>query len=139
MPNLKDAIALATVAHRGQVDKAGAEYIEHPLRVMHSVQGEEVQIVAVLHDVIEDTPVTLEALRQAGYSPAIIEAVELLTRREQDSYEAFIERVANNPLVRQVKIADLQDNLRIERIAEPTQQDYQRLEKYRRALNVLQS
>ena len=136
-PTLQDAIALARQAHAGQVDKAGAPYIDHPLRMAASLDNEEARIVAVLHDVVEDTSVTLDDLRAAGYSAEIIAAVDGLTRREDESYEEFIQRAAANPLARLVKIADLRDNMNLARIARPTQKDHQRLERYRQALQVL--
>jgi (p)ppGpp synthase/HD superfamily hydrolase len=110
-PTLEDAIALASQAHRGQVDKAGKPYILHPLRVMLRQEAEAAQIVAVLHDVLEDTGVTLEGLRAAGYRPEICEAVDCLTRRPDEPYDIMISRVAANPLARAVKLADLEDNM----------------------------
>jgi len=110
-PTLEDAITLATRAHRGQVDKVGHPYILHALRVMLRQEDETAQVVAVLHDVLEDTHVTLADLRAAGYSEQVRAAVDCLTRREGELYEAMIERVAANPLARQVKLADLADNL----------------------------
>jgi len=140
-PTLEEAIALAREAHEGQVDKAGAPYIEHPLRMMESVEGEDAKIVAVLHDTVEDTFVTLEYLREAGYSEHIIEAIEGVTKRDDEhgdeGYEKFIARAAGNPLSRQVKIADLKDNMDLSRIAQPTEKDYKRVEKYQRAVDYL--
>ncbi len=136
-PTLEDAIALAHQAHAGQIDKAGAPYVEHPLRMVESLADTEAKIVAVLHDVVEDTPVTLDDLREAGYSPQVVAAVDGLTRREGETYEEFIQRAGANPLARQVKIADLRDNMNLARIAEPTARDYERLERYKRALEAL--
>jgi len=137
MPTLEDAIALAALAHHGQVDKASAPYILHPLRLLLRMETEAERIVAVLHDVVEDTPYTLDALRRLGFPEAVVEAVDALTRREGESYEAFVARAAGNPLARRVKIADLEDNLDLSRIAAPTEKDYRRLERYRRALERL--
>lgn len=114
-PTLEDAIALAARAHRGQVDKGGQPYILHVLRVMLRQEDETARIVAVLHDVLEDTPVTLADLQTAGYDEHVCEAVDCLTRRSAETYEDMIERVAANPLARQVKLADLADNLNPER------------------------
>jgi len=140
-PTLEEAIALARQAHEGQVDKAGAPYIEHPLRMMESVEGEDAKIVAVLHDTVEDTFVTFDSLRDAGYPEHVIEAIEGVTKRDDEhgdeGYEKFIARAALNPLSRQIKIADLQDNMDLSRIAEPTEKDYKRLQKYQRAINYL--
>lgn len=110
-PTLEDAIALAARAHRGQVDKGGQPYILHVLRVMLRQEDETARIVAVLHDVLEDTPVTLADLQTAGYDEQVCEAVDCLTRRTAEAYEDMIERVAMSPLARQVKLADLADNM----------------------------
>ena len=141
MATLERAIALAAQAHEGQVDKAGATYILHPLRMMLSVDTPEARVAAVLHDVVEDTPVSLEELRAEGFSEAVIGAVEALTKRpeEEDDYDAFIRRVAPNPLARQVKLADLRDNCDVSRIAQPSQNDWRRIEKYKRAIQYLES
>jgi len=141
MATLERAIALAAQAHEGQVDKAGAPYILHPLRMMLSVDTPEARVAAVLHDVVEDTPVSLEELRAEGLSEAVIGAVEALTKRpeEEDDYDAFIRRVAPNPLARQVKLADLRDNCDVSRIAQPSQKDWRRIEKYKRAIQYLET
>jgi len=110
-PTLEDAIILAAHAHRGQVDKGGQPYILHVLRVMLRQEDETARLVAVLHDVLEDTSLTLADLRNAGYSEQVCAAVDCLTRRKGETYETMIERVATNPLARQVKLADLADNL----------------------------
>lgn len=141
MATLERAIALAAQAHEGQVDTAGAPYILHPLRMMLSVDTPEARVAAVLHDVVEDTPVSLEELRAEGFSEAVIGAVEALTKRpeEEDDYDAFIRRVAPNPLARQVKLADLRDNCDVSRIAQPSQKDWRRIEKYKRAIQYLET
>ena len=131
--SLEDAILLAAQAHRGQRDKAGAPYILHPLRMMLRLRSPHAMMAAVLHDVVEDTPWTLDQLRQAGYPPAVVAAVECLTARADESYEAFIERVQGNPIARQVKIADLEDNMDIRRLPVIGERDAARLSKYRRA------
>ena len=141
MATLERAIALAAQAHEGQVDKAGAPYILHPLRMMLSVDTPEARVAAVLHDVVEDTPLSLEELRVEGFSEAVIGAVEALTKRpeEEDDYDAFIRRVAPNPLARQVKLADLRDNCDVSRIARPSEKDWRRIEKYKRAIQYLET
>ncbi len=137
MPTLEDAIVLAATAHRGQTDKAGQPYVLHPLRMMVRMANEAEQLTALLHDVVEDTPVTLEDLRQAGYPEEVVRAVDALTRRDGEEYEAFVERAGSDPLARRVKIADLEDNLQLTRIADPQQKDHERIERYRRALAQL--
>ena len=140
MATLERAIAIAARAHEGQVDKARMPYVLHPLRMMLSVDTPEARMAAVLHDVVEDTPVTLEQLRAEGFPDVVIEAVEALTkRRGGDDYDAFIRRVAPNPIARKVKLADLRDNSDLSRIAQPTEKDWRRIEKYRRAIQHLES
>jgi (p)ppGpp synthase/HD superfamily hydrolase len=138
-PTIEDAIVLAAQSHRGQVDKAGAPYILHPLRVMLRLKGEADRIAAVLHDVIEDTRITEEFLREQGYREEVLRALDALTRREGESYADFIERVAGNPLARRVKLADLADNLDASRLPEITHKDRERLARYQAAWERLTS
>jgi (p)ppGpp synthase/HD superfamily hydrolase len=117
MRSLEDAISLAVQSHRGQTDKAGRQYISHPLCVMLSFKGgaedDDARMAAILHDVVEDTPVALSDLAHAGYPHVVVQAVDVLTRRADagESYPAYISRVATNPLAVRVKLADLEDNL----------------------------
>jgi (p)ppGpp synthase/HD superfamily hydrolase len=111
MPTLEDAIALAVAAHRGQQEKTGRPYILHLLRVMLRLEGEFEQMTGVLHDVVEDTASTLDDLRRLGYPDPVIEALDCLTHRHEETYEQFIERAIANPLARRVKLADLEDNM----------------------------
>ncbi|MGE3771289.1 MAG: GTP pyrophosphokinase [Gammaproteobacteria bacterium] len=137
MSMLAKAIAYAAMAHVNQVDKAGAPYVLHPLRMLLSLTHEHEQMAALLHDTIEDCGVTVAHLETAGFPRAVIDAVLALTRREDESYEDFVRRAARNPIARRVKRADLHDNLDLSRIAAPMPQDYARMEKYRRALHLL--
>ena len=132
-PTLEDAIALAVEAHRGQRDKAGQTYILHPLRVMMRLETETERMVAVLHDVVEDSPWTLERLRGLGYPEEVLGALDCLTKREGETYEAFIERVLPHPLARRVKRADLEDNMDVRRLPAVTAKDAERLARYRAA------
>jgi (p)ppGpp synthase/HD superfamily hydrolase len=135
-PTLEQAIALAARAHEGQIDKGGETYILHPLRVMLRMETPEERLVAILHDVVEDTPVTLEELRARGFDARVLEAVDCLTRREGESYDAFIQRIKPNPLARRVKLGDLEDNLNLTRLS-PAAHDEERVARYRRALESL--
>jgi hypothetical protein len=137
MSTLERAIALAAEAHAGQQDKVGETYILHPLRVMLAVRTTEERIVGVLHDVVEDTPWNLDGLRAEEFSPAVVDAVDALTRREGEDYFDFVRRAGAHPLARPVKVADLRDNLDLTRIAAPTQRDHDRCERYRKALALL--
>ncbi|OJH34351.1 HD domain-containing protein [Cystobacter ferrugineus] len=133
MPTLEDALELAVQAHRGQRDKAGQPYILHPLRVMARLDTETERMVALLHDVVEDTPYTLERLRELGYSEEVLGALERLTKAEGEDYAAFIERVRPHPLARRVKLADLEDNMDVRRLPAVTAKDAERLARYRAA------
>lgn len=128
---LERAISIAVEAHRGQLDKAGAPYILHPLRVMLAVSTEQERIVAVLHDVLEDCPTWTPArLVSEGFGPEIITALMLLTRQRGETYTAFIERLKPNALARTVKLADLADNANLSRLPIVTDKDRARREKY---------
>ncbi|MDD7793492.1 GTP pyrophosphokinase [Clostridium sp. 'White wine YQ'] len=130
---LEKAIIIATKAHMGQVDKAGEVYILHPLRVMLSGKTEHERICGVLHDVIEDSEITLEYLRKEGFSEEILDALDALTRKSNESYDEFTERVIHNKLACHIKLADLNDNMNLSRIKNPTEEDYKRIEKYSKA------
>ncbi|MGZ4808099.1 MAG: HD domain-containing protein [Thermoanaerobaculia bacterium] len=137
MSTLERAIEIAAGKHAGQTDKAGAPYILHPLRVMLRVSTNDERITAVLHDVVEDCGVTLEDLRAEGFSPDVLRAIESVTKREGESYDAFVARAAADPIGRRVKLADLEDNSDLTRIAIPTDRDRERVDKYARALQYL--
>lgn len=130
---LADAVVIAALAHRDQQDQAGAPYLLHPLRLLLRMDSETAMMAAVLHDVVEDTDWTLEQLRESGFPEAVLAAVDCLTRRSSESYDAFIDRVSQNPIARQVKIADLEDNMTLQRLAQLSPKDLARLEKYHRA------
>jgi len=137
MATLERALAIALEAHGGVVDKGGSPYILHPLRLMLAMTSEEEQLVALLHDVVEDSPWTLDALREAGFSEAVVAGVDGLTRREGESYEDFIARIAPDPLARRVKLADIEDNMDIRRLGEVGEKEMERLRRYQRARQVL--
>ncbi|MDH1571774.1 GTP pyrophosphokinase [Pseudomonas sp. GD03746] len=139
MSTLERAIVVAIKAHEGQYDKGGAAYILHPLRVMMQVSTPEQRIVAVLHDVIEDTPLTLSDLAREGFTLKILAALLALSRRDGESYEDFVVRLGCDPLARTVKMADLADNSDLSRIACPGPADLARLARYRQASAYLQA
>ena len=143
-PTLEDTLAFALQKHLGQQDKAGLPYIFHPIRVMENLgrdAGEDERMAALLHDVVEDCGVSLDDLRAQGFPDDVVDAVDLLTKNAegQDDYRKAIERVASHPIARRVKIADLTDNLRLDRIPHPTEKDRARLEKYRTAKTFLEA
>jgi len=137
MSTLDRAIEIAVNAHRHQLDKGGAPYILHPLRVMLAMETLEERIAAVLHDVVEDSNVTLDNLKQEGFSDEVVVAVGMLTRKKDEDYKTFIRRVSVNKLARRVKMADLQDNMDLRRIPNPTPADRARSSKYYNSLVTL--
>ena len=138
MSTLERAIEIATEAHRGQHDKAGNDYIEHPLRVMAAGKTLNEQIVGVLHDVVEDSDWTFEQLTAEGFSAEIIEALRCVTKLSEDEpYDKFISRIKCNPLAVAVKINDLSDNMDIRRLPYLSDKDIKRLKKYLKAYKQL--
>lgn len=136
--NLERAIQIAVEAHAGATDRGGKAYILHPLNVMMRVKSEEEKIVAVLHDVVEDTNWTFDMLREEGFSDIIIQALISVTKfTEDEDYDLFVQRSLKNRIGRIVKIADLNENLDIKRIGVLDKEDIKRLNKYKRALEAL--
>lgn len=137
MNNYELALKIATEAHKGQVDKAGVPYINHPLTVASLVDTEEEKIVALLHDTIEDTNITEQDLLNYGFSNKIVEAVKLLTHNKNVPYMDYVAKIKDNELARKVKIADLTHNSDLSRLKEITEKDKKRYEKYQKALLYL--
>ncbi|MCQ4166333.1 HD domain-containing protein [Tahibacter harae] len=137
MSTLERAIEIAARAHAGQVDKAGAPYILHPLRLMLTLQGAHERMAAVLHDVVEDTPLTFEDLQREGFPPAVVDAVRALTKLPGEGRIAAAHRAAANPIARAVKLADVGDNMDLRRIPAPTEKDFARLKEYEQVRAIL--
>ena len=139
--NLAKAIEIAASAHSTQKDKGGSPYILHPIRVMMSLNTEEEKIVGVLHDVVEDSEDwDFDRLREQGFAEDIISALKSVTKQsDAENYEAFIERAGRNQIGRNVKIADIKDNLDITRIGPLKEKDLLRINKYKNALTKLAS
>ena len=123
---IEKAIKIAAMAHTGQKDKAGEPYIFHPLRVMLRCSNDIDRICGVLHDVIEDTAITLEYLQKEGFSQEVITALEALTKQTDENYDDFIVRVLKN--------ADLADNMDLSRLKNPSEEDFLRVKKYQKAV-----
>ena len=134
---LEKAIEIAVEAHRGQIDKAGKEYILHPMRVMLRGRNDTEMIVGILHDVVEDTPITIDMQRLEGFSEDKLTAIECVTKRRGESYGTFIDRVLTNPLATQVKLYDMEDNMNRDRIPYPTPKDEARFRKYEKYHKVI--
>lgn len=138
MSTLERAIEIATEAHRGQLDKAGCDYIGHPLRVMAAGRSIEEKIAGVLHDVVEDSGWTFGMLEAEGFSAEIIEALRCVTKlSESEPYDKFIARIKGNPLAVAVKLNDLTDNMDIRRLPYLSDKDVKRLKKYLKAYKQL--
>lgn len=140
--NLKEqlnrAIEIAISAHEGQLDTHnGRPYIEHPFRVMSAGQTLQEKIVGILHDVVEDSPWTLDQLREEGFREEIIDAVDAMSRRDNESYDAYLLRVQVNAIATRVKLNDLTDNMDIRRWDEIPYHELLRLQKYLKAYKQL--
>jgi (p)ppGpp synthase/HD superfamily hydrolase len=137
MATLDIALGIAAAAHAGQIDKAGHPYILHPIRVMLSVNSTDERIAAILHDTVEDTCVTFDYLANAGFSSVVIDAVQALTKMDGETRKEAALRAVQNPVARQVKLADVSDNMDLSRIPEPTEKDFARLEEYKQVREIL--
>jgi (p)ppGpp synthase/HD superfamily hydrolase len=134
---LYKALMIATKAHAGQKDKAGVDYIYHPLYVALQMDTVTEKIVGLLHDVVEDSDITLDYLTAEGFDHEVIDALELLTHQKGQSYFDYIRKLSNNPIAKKVKAVDLQHNSDISRLKVITDKDYDRVDKYRKALMIL--
>lgn len=137
MPTIERAIEIAANAHAGQRDKAGQPYIFHPLRVMFRVDGEHEQMAAVLHDVVEDTAITIDDLAREGFPPAVLRAVEALTKLPGETRLEAAARAAADPVARKVKLADNAENMDLSRIPNPTDKDHARCREYAEVRELL--
>ena len=133
------AYEIAKRAHLGQIDKAGEDYIKHPEKVASFVNSDEEKAVAYLHDVIEDTELTLEDLREYGFSKEVLEAVDVITKKKGQDYQTYLNSVKENKLARVVKLADLRHNSDLTRLINITEKDIERKEKYQKAIDFLNS
>lgn len=133
------AYEIAKKAHLGQIDKAGEDYIKHPEKVASFVNSDEEKAVAYLHDVIEDTELTLEDLREYGFSEEVLKAVDVITKKKGQDYQTYLNSVKENKLARVVKLADLGHNSDLTRLIDITEKDRERKEKYQKAIDFLNS
>lgn len=138
MSTLERAIAIAAQAHEGQIDKGGQPYILHPLRVMLRMHSEAGRIVAVLHDVVEDSNCSLDELRAEGFSEEVITALAAITRQAGEGRIEAAKRAARHPLARAVKLADNADNADLTRIPAPSEKDLVRMDEYRKVRELLE-
>ena len=132
------AMALSRFAHKGQVDRAGEEYWKHPYTVFLRVDSddEDAEIVALLHDVLEDTGVSEDVIRSL-FGDAVADAVVCMTKRKDETYEDYILRIKENETAKKVKLKDLEHNMQIDRLSEITKKDEERIQKYKKASETL--
>ena len=132
------AYEIAFEAHKGQFDKAGVPYIFHPVHVANGMTDEDTTVVALLHDVVEDTEYTIEMLREYGFTEEQLKALDCITHRENEDYFDYVRRVKSNEIAKAVKFKDLEHNMDLSRIENPTEKDFNRIErKYKPALKML--
>lgn len=134
----KQAIRLCFDAHKNQVDKSGMPYVLHPIHLAEQMQDEITTVVALLHDVVEDTAYTLEDIRGMGFPEEIVAALALLTHDPAVPYMEYVAQIGRNPVARAVKLADLGHNSDITRLERVTQKDLDRVKKYREAMQLLE-
>ena len=137
MDLLDKAIQIAAQAHAGQTRKNGSPYVLHPIRVMLRQQDPEAMIAGVLHDVVEDTDVTLEDLQREGFSEDVLATIRLLTHEDGVPYADYVDAIADNPIARAVKLADLEDNMNVRELPSVTDRDLTRMAKYHKAWQAL--
>ena len=133
----KKAMKLIYEKHNGQLDKSGLPYVYHPLHVAESMEDENATLVALLHDIVEDTDMTFEELEKLNFNREVIEALKLLTHEEGVEYFDYIKRISTNELAVKVKLADLKHNSDLTRLNQVTEKDLQRVEKYKKSIAYL--
>ena len=133
----KVALKLCFEAHKNQKDKSGLPYVFHPFHLAEQMEDENTTIVALLHDVVEDTPYTIEGLRSIGFDNQIIEAIGVMTHDENVPYMEYIRQIKTNPIAKAVKLADLKHNSDLTRLDMITEKDLKRVEKYQTAIALL--
>lgn len=139
MDMLSKAITIATKAHNNQIDKAGQPYILHPLRVMLKLSNDIDRQVAILHDVIEDTNISIDDLRREGFENNVLKALSFITRKEDEKYFDYINKIKQNYIAKKVKIADLEDNMNLSRIQNIIDKDLGRMKRYVKAYSILKN
>jgi len=137
MDIIEKSLQIALEAYAGKKDKAGKTYILHPLRIMGTMETEEEMSVALLHDVIEDSEFTAEDLLAQGIPDNIVDAVSLLSKVDEESYEQFIKKILSNKLASKIKKADIEDNINVLRLDVLQSIDIERIKKYHKAWKIL--
>ena len=133
----RKALAIAKKAHKGQKDQQGVDYIQHPLAVAANFKNEVSKTIAILHDVVEDSPLTVKDLEKAGFPPEVTEGVDAMSRRKGESYEAYIKRLKKTPQAIPVKLADLRHNMSPHRLLRDSEKQARLQERYQKAYSYL--
>ncbi len=136
--NTKKALKLCFEAHKDQKDKSGLPYIFHPFHLAEQMETEETTVVALLHDVIEDTDYTIEDLTEMGFDKAITDALSLLTHDNKTDYMDYVAKIKENPIAKAVKLADLNHNSDLSRLDVVDEKALDRREKYQKAIRLLE-
>ena len=137
-PETKKAMKLCFDAHKNQVDKSGLPYVFHPFHLAEQMTDEETTVVALLHDVVEDSPYTFDDLKEMGFSETVLAALRLLTHGDDTPYMDYVAAIKKNPIARAVKLADLRHNSDLSRMDEVTEKTLSRREKYLAAIRLLE-
>lgn len=138
-PLTKKALGISFEAHKNQTDKSGIPYVYHPFHLAEQMDDQYAVCVALLHDVVEDAGVTLNDLRAEGFPEAVIEAIALMTHDDSVPYLEYVDRLKSNPLAKKVKLADLRHNSDLSRLDNIKEKDTERVEKYKKAIELLES
>ena len=138
-PMTKKALQLCFKAHKDQTDKSGMPYVFHPFHLAEQMKDEATTVVALLHDVVEDTEITIDDLQKMGFSQEVLEAIALMTHNDEVPYMEYVARIKTNPIARAVKLADLKHNSDMTRLESITPYDKERAKKYKRAIRLLKA
>ena len=138
-PLTKIALKLCFEAHKDQIDKSGMPYVFHPFHLAEQMADENTTIVALLHDVIEDTEYTLDDLRKFGFAEDVLSAISLMTHADDVPYMEYVVKIKTNPIAKAVKLADLKHNSDMSRLDLITQIDEERAKKYKQAIELLEN
>ena len=138
-PMTKKALKLCFEAHKDQIDKSGMPYVFHPFHLAEQMKDEATTIVALLHDVVEDTDITIDDLLNMGFSQEVLEAIALMTHDPDVPYMDYVAQIKTNPIAKAVKLADLKHNSDMTRLDSITPYDKERAKKYKRAIRLLKA
>ena len=133
----KKAMQICFNAHKNQLDKSGLPYIYHPIRVAEQMKDEKTIVVALLHDVVEDTDITINDIISLGFDEDIVEALKCMTHDKTVSYFDYIKKISTNSIATKVKLADLRDNMDLSRLDNVNDEDLKRLKKYKESYQYL--